>query len=527
MAPSPRAQATPLQPQRMPQTKVNDAHIITPGSVACKEVEFPCSACGANKLAKAAVCHSVACVARRSANQQKRDAEAASRAAAADALFVAPRIDTADHAAAVAALNTLTATLMARRGKHWPEHAIEAASPPTAPQPEELVAKRSRTAAAAAATAATAARADGAASVAAAPRAAEAIESQEQVAAAAVGQGKSEYELQREATIAQNQQMLVELGILDAKTTLANAGAVAAMPRKKRPRKPKQPPAGPARRSSRSAPPKARTDIVMAPPPTGHFLWVRFQLESGGGATQWHRAQVTRRTAAKTTVTDSANGSVTKTKPATATVRYESDGSTETIPFPDTSGEVVVEERPPRGALIERQPGGSIRRQLTHIEGWNAKVALRHVPLAPASKPNGGEARRVIRSDRSDLFPMREERWVAVAQCSPTNQQPAGNETEMVRLAITVTWLSPTAMSFRIEKPTPAAAAVPATAAAAAAVLQPLRSNMTINIPAGVGSERDICIIDGKAANACADAHSPHELYATPPSPPTHCFRAT
>ena len=61
-------------------------------------------------------------------------------------------------------------------------------------------------------------------------------------------------------------------------------------------------------------------------------------------------------------------------------------------------------------------------------------------------------------------------------------------------------------------------AAAPAVTAAEASVssLQPLRSEMSINVPPGGGAAggggRDICIVDGKVAEACAAANSPHEI---------------
>ena len=612
----------PILPQQSPPPRAEPEPVAmpcpdaTPGSLAPAQTSaaspaspaFPCSACGEGKRAKLARCGSTACVARRVAVQQQRDAALAARERAAEALFVAPRADAAANAAALDALRTLAAPLT-QRGKQWPQHVIEL-PPAVVSQPEELEPepKRSRPAAASAA--------------ATAPMEVEPtrVTHEEDAGPAAA---KSDYELQRDDKIARNQQMLVELGILDAKTTLAaSSAAAAAAGRKRQQRKLNQPAAGPSRRSSRSSAatgPNEPSDVVTEPPPTGHFVWVRFKVAAG--VSEWHRALVIKRTREKS-VTCAANGlAVTETRPATAIVQFDSDGSTETITFPEASGELVVEERPPRGSLIEKlartkqtQAGcGEIRRSITHIQGWDVKAALRYVPPSRVSRPSSaagaagggdtddadseeeeGEAARrhraSIRYNRSDLFPVREERWVALAQCTPTAQQEqqagtpraaaaaAAPTAEMVPLAMTVTWLSPTAVSFHIEKPSTsvaavthqaaaadaptaaapmdtsttseggpgerdsmdshsidasgsassaaAAAASPAAAASAAAAvtaaeasvssLQPLRSEMSINIPPGGGAAggggRDICIVDGKVAEACAAANSPHEI---------------
>ena len=433
-------------------------------------------------------------------------------AAAAEALFVAPRDDAAGNAAALAALETLTAPLT--HTNSFPKHVIADEPQPKRPKPVEDAASSTPMDVDAVKEAPAAAAPAAAAAEVLAPTLPDETKSQ-----------MSEYELAREAKIAANQQMLIELGIVDAKATISAAAAA-----QKKQRAPKKQPAqaGPARRSSRaSAGAKAETEennSVMEPPPTGGYLWVRFTADANKAQPQWHRAMVIKRTNAKSWTQAEdwtfdagmddyvASGRVTKeVRPATATVRYLSDGSEETMTFPDTSGDVVAEEPAPSESLIAKQPGGEIRRTMTQLKGWGVKAALRHVPgsaKAPAS----------VRHDRSDLFPQREETWVAVAQCTPQPAQQieaTAARVEMVQLRMVVTWLSPTAVSFQIERPTADTSSDELDASTSHGVsLQPVRSEMTVNIPGSGGTDRDICIIDDKVVVACATTNSPHALVA-------------
>jgi hypothetical protein len=134
-------------------------------------------------------------------------------AAAAEALFVAPRDDAAGNAAALAALETLTAPLT--HTNSFPKHVIADEPQPKRPKPVEDAASSTPMDVDAVKEAPAAAAPAAAAAEVLAPTLPDETKSQ-----------MSEYELAREAKIAANQQMLIELGIVDAKATISAAATL-------------------------------------------------------------------------------------------------------------------------------------------------------------------------------------------------------------------------------------------------------------------------------------------------------------